>query len=95
MRIRDFATGIEWEPGPAVAGASPSVRIEMPGSDVIQWRLEDGTLVTVRPSGTEPKIKYYILTSTPVDSGGLAAARKTAADTIARITADIRRVIGG
>ncbi|HQB06738.1 MAG TPA: phospho-sugar mutase, partial [Rectinema sp.] len=36
-------------------------KIDLPKSDVIQWRLEDGTLLTVRPSGTEPKIKYYIL----------------------------------
>lgn len=31
-------------------------------SDVIQYILEDETYITVRPSGTEPKIKYYIYT---------------------------------
>lgn len=34
--------------------------IALPKSDVIQFILEDGTYVTARPSGTEPKIKYYI-----------------------------------
>ncbi len=35
--------------------------IEMPTtSNVLQWFCEDGTKVSVRPSGTEPKIKFYI-----------------------------------
>ena len=34
----------------------------LPESDVIQYILEDETYITVRPSGTEPKIKYYIYT---------------------------------
>jgi phosphoglucomutase len=33
--------------------------IDMPVSDVLQFFLEDGTKLSVRPSGTEPKIKYY------------------------------------
>ncbi|MGL4628327.1 phospho-sugar mutase [Cetobacterium sp.] len=31
----------------------------LPKSDVIQFVLEDNTYITARPSGTEPKIKYY------------------------------------
>lgn len=34
--------------------------IDLPKSDVIQFIFGDGTYVTARPSGTEPKIKYYI-----------------------------------
>ena len=33
--------------------------ILLPSSDVLQYVLEDGSLVTARPSGTEPKIKFY------------------------------------
>jgi len=33
--------------------------IDLPASDVVQFVLEDGSTVTVRPSGTEPKIKFY------------------------------------
>lgn len=33
--------------------------IDQPKSNVIQFLLEDGSLVTARPSGTEPKIKFY------------------------------------
>ena len=35
--------------------------MDMPDtSNVLQWFCEDGTKVSVRPSGTEPKIKFYI-----------------------------------
>ncbi|MFP4266914.1 MAG: phospho-sugar mutase [Spirochaetaceae bacterium] len=33
--------------------------IKLPASDVMQFVLEDETIVTARPSGTEPKIKFY------------------------------------
>ncbi len=35
--------------------------LDMPAtSNVLQWFTEDGTKISVRPSGTEPKIKFYI-----------------------------------
>jgi phosphoglucomutase len=34
-------------------------KIALPTSDVLQFYTEDGSKVSVRPSGTEPKIKYY------------------------------------
>ena len=52
---RDVKASTEWDRNGRIR------KIDLPKSDVIQWRLEDGTLLTVRPSGTEPKIKYYIL----------------------------------
>jgi phosphoglucomutase len=33
--------------------------IPLPRSNVLQFFLEDGSKITVRPSGTEPKIKFY------------------------------------
>ena len=33
----------------------------LPKSNVLQFKLEDGSYVTARPSGTEPKIKFYYL----------------------------------
>lgn len=38
--------------------------IQLPVSDVLQFYLEDNTVITVRPSGTEPKIKFYFGVST-------------------------------
>lgn len=34
--------------------------IDMPASDVLKYTLEDETWLAIRPSGTEPKIKFYI-----------------------------------
>ncbi|AMR34271.1 phosphoglucomutase [Mucilaginibacter sp. PAMC 26640] len=33
--------------------------IELPTSDVLQFITEDGSIISARPSGTEPKIKFY------------------------------------
>jgi len=35
-------------------------KITLPVSDVVKLFLDDGSIVTVRPSGTEPKIKFYM-----------------------------------
>ncbi len=42
--------------------------LNFPSSDVLQFYLEDGTKVSVRPSGTEPKIKFYISVNTKMKS---------------------------
>lgn len=34
--------------------------IKLPKSDVLQFYTEDGSKISVRPSGTEPKIKFYV-----------------------------------
>lgn len=34
-------------------------KLTLPKSDVLQFLTEDGSKISVRPSGTEPKIKYY------------------------------------
>jgi phosphoglucomutase len=106
VRIRDVKAGIEWDVArqagvaDASVGARPVLgsekRLDLPSSDVIQWLLEDGTKVTVRPSGTEPKIKYYVLLRSEVKGGaaGLPAAREAAAAKASAIVADIRKVIG-
>ena len=46
--------------------------MELSGSNVLRFELADGTSIIVRPSGTEPKIKVYILTK-----GADAAGRDT------------------
>ncbi len=41
-------------------------KLDMPTtSNVLQWFCDDGTKVSVRPSGTEPKIKFYIEVKDP------------------------------
>ncbi len=41
--------------------------IDLPKSNVLQFILEDETVISARPSGTEPKIKYYFSVNTDLD----------------------------
>lgn len=47
--------------------------IDLPKSDVLQFFLEDGSKISVRPSGTEPKIKFYFSVNTKLESAGKQA----------------------
>ena len=51
---------------------------DLPPSNVMLFTLADGTKVIGRPSGTEPKIKFYILTREPGDDLVKARAAATA-----------------
>jgi phosphoglucomutase len=44
--------------------------IELPKSNVLQFILEDGGKISARPSGTEPKIKFYFSVNTKLDKTG-------------------------
>ena len=56
-----------------IAGIKVKEYRDLPKADVIQMVLEDETYLTVRPSGTEPKIKFYI---SVVDSDRKVAENK-------------------
>ena len=43
------------------AATGEKTAMELSGSNVLRYELADGTSVIVRPSGTEPKVKVYIL----------------------------------
>ncbi len=45
-----------------------SQRINLPRSNVLQFILSDGTKISARPSGTEPKIKFYFSVNTTLNS---------------------------
>ena len=42
--------------------------IRLPKSNVLQFILEDGSKISARPSGTEPKIKFYFSVNTTLES---------------------------
>jgi phosphoglucomutase len=44
--------------------------IQLPKSDVLQFFTESGSKITVRPSGTEPKIKFYFSMNEPLEKLG-------------------------
>jgi phosphomannomutase len=48
--------------------------IAIPKSDVLIYYLEDGSKICARPSGTEPKIKFYFSVNAPLDKAENAAA---------------------
>ena len=50
--------------------------IDLPKSNVVQFVTDKGTKITARPSGTEPKIKFYISVNTKLDSVGDFEAKK-------------------
>ncbi len=41
--------------------------IDLPGSNVVQFVTDKGTKITARPSGTEPKIKFYVSVNDQLD----------------------------
>jgi phosphoglucomutase len=55
VRVHDYATG---ETRDMLSGERS--KLDFPVSNVLQFLLSDGTLITMRPSGTEPKIKFYV-----------------------------------
>jgi phosphoglucomutase len=54
---KNLVTGEEWE-------------IKLPKSNVLQFLLADGSKISARPSGTEPKIKFYFSVHAKLESAG-------------------------
>ncbi len=54
VRILDYQSGLSTN---TITGSTSS--LNFPTSNVLQFLTEDGTKVSARPSGTEPKIKFY------------------------------------
>jgi phosphoglucomutase len=53
-QINDYLLSVSKNPA-----TNTEEKIDLPVSDVLQFFLEDESKITVRPSGTEPKIKFY------------------------------------
>lgn len=54
--------------------------MSIPKSDVLIYYTEDGAKIAARPSGTEPKIKFYVSVNTELDSVANAAATEAGLD---------------
>ena len=64
--------------------------IELPKSNVLQFILEDGSSISARPSGTEPKIKFYFSVNTKLSSAeAFETTDKLLDDRIKAIIADM------
>lgn len=86
VKILDYASLTSLD----VASGKQSV-LEMPTtSNVLQYYTDGGIKLSIRPSGTEPKIKFYICVKEPVSKReDLTKARQSAQAKIERITQEI------
>ncbi len=88
VKIRDIGESVAYNP------ENPNARekLSFPSSNVLQFFLEDGTIVSARPSGTEPKIKFYI-NAVILNAPSLNKAKKTAETLCAAIEKEIQAVL--
>jgi len=63
IKINDYENQISYD---ILKGSKTT--IDLIKSDVLQFFLEDGSKISVRPSGTEPKIKFYFSVNTKLES---------------------------
>jgi phosphoglucomutase len=63
IRVLDYKTSEEQNLESGV-----KVKINQPKSDVLQFYTKEGAKISVRPSGTEPKIKFYISVNSKLNS---------------------------
>ncbi len=88
-RVRDLATATATDR--ATGETSP---LTFPKSNVLVFDLEGDARVVARPSGTEPKLKFYVELRAPVGKGGVAAARETADAALAPLLAGVLAAAG-
>ena len=86
--IRDIQTGTCYDP----ANPSDKKPVALPRSNVLQFFLENGTVVSARPSGTEPKIKFYVNSMVP-PAESLADAKAASARLCDAIEAEINGIL--
>jgi phosphoglucomutase len=89
-KVKDIGNSIVVFPG----DPSKKETVDLPKSDVIQFFLKDGTIVSARPSGTEPKIKFYATCCASLTDGGLTGAKQEAARKLAAIKLDLQKTLG-
>ena len=79
--VTDFKPGVEM---PRVGGLQKEAPQMLPGTNVIEYRLEDDNKVIFRPSGTEPKVKAYLFSkgATRAESEAVRAKLEAAAKEI-------------
>ncbi|MCZ6692743.1 MAG: phospho-sugar mutase [Bacteroidetes bacterium] len=63
VKLIDYQTKVEKN---LITGEEKPV--QLPESNVLQFFTEDGSKISARPSGTEPKIKFYFSVNKPLDS---------------------------
>ena len=86
VKINDYEAGKSYD---KINGAVTPISLVK--SDVLQFFLDDGSKISVRPSGTEPKIKFYFSVNTKLASADkFEDTEKILDDRITAIIADLK-----
>jgi phosphoglucomutase len=86
--IHDYLTGVTRD---MVTGEQHE--IALPKSNVLQFLLEDGSKISVRPSGTEPKIKFYFSVKEKAESKeAYSDVKRILEERIANLKKDLKLV---
>ncbi len=86
VKMNDYSTLVSTN---CVTGKTE--KIDLVKSDVLQFFLHDGSKISVRPSGTEPKIKFYFSVNTPlVSADKLEETEKSLDERISGIIEDMK-----
>ena len=83
VRIEDYQLSIVKD-----ITSGKEIAIDIPKSNVLIYYTEDGSKIALRPSGTEPKIKFYISVNSPLDN--MSAFNATEQKLEARIDAILK-----
>jgi phosphoglucomutase len=70
--LKDYELGFETD-----LHTGQKSQLELPKSDVLQFITEDGSIISARPSGTEPKIKFYCSVNTALKDRASFKATET------------------
>ncbi len=66
VTIKDYKSSVSTD-----MNTGAKSKIDLPSSNVLQFFTEDGSIVSARPSGTEPKVKFYCSVNGVLDSKGV------------------------
>ncbi|ADB39001.1 phospho-sugar mutase [Spirosoma linguale] len=87
VRVDDYKALTRLDPKTGQTTVIESGKMGIEPSNVLQFFTEDGTKVSARPSGTEPKIKFYVSVVEPLES------KEAFDETYAQLKAKVQRVI--
>ncbi len=79
---------------PAALGGLMLRAADRPAPDIVRWRLSGRTRVVIRPSGTEPKVKYYVESVEPVGDS-VRRAERAAATRAESVAAELAQMLSG
>lgn len=87
VRVDDYKALTRLDATTGTTSAIEAGKMGIESSNVLQFFTEDGTKVSARPSGTEPKIKFYVSVREPL------ASKEAFDDTYAQLKAKVQKVI--